>query len=265
MKIVQITDTHLTGDDRLLFGSSPAQRLAAAVEVIRRDHADAALCLFTGDLVDDGSPRAYRQLAEIAARLPMPCHFLAGNHDARAALLDSLWPAGASTDGFAQRAIDTEYGRFLLLDTLREGSARGQYCEIRRDWLARQLAQAEPRADFWLVLHHPPLPLGIPSMDQYALDAADAESLWQVLRAYRERIRHLLFGHVHRAIGGCWRGIPFCCAKSTNHQVALDLRTRAADVPGGHDAPGFAVLLIERDQVVVHHHEFLASGPTFWI
>ena len=265
MKILQITDTHLTGDCRPLFGSSPAQRLAAAAEAIRRDHGDAAFCLFTGDLADDGSAQAYRQLAEVAATLPMPCHFLVGNHDARPALLDALWPAGEHAGGFAQRAIETEHGLFLLLDTQRDRAAGGAYCQRRLDWLAGQLRQAGPQEGFWLVMHHPPLPLGIPSMDQYALDAAAADSLWQVIEPYRERIRHLLFGHVHRAIGGAWRGIPFSCAKSTNHQVALDLRSRGVDVPGGHDAPGFAVILIDRDSVVVHHQEFLATGPAFWI
>ena len=263
MKILHLSDTHLTGDDRLLFGSSPRERLAAAIDAIRRDHADASFCLFTGDLAENGALAAYRQLADLAATLPMPCHFLAGNHDARSQLLQVLAPDHPHSQSFVQQVIDTEQGRFLLLDTQRKASARGELCETRRAWLREQLEAAAPEQGFWLVMHHPPLALGIPSMDQYALE--QAELLWETLRPHRQRIRHILFGHVHRAISGSWHGIAFSCCKSTNHQVALDLVTRSVDVPGSHDAPGFSVILIEPERVVVHHQEFLAKGPAFFL
>lgn len=263
MKILHISDTHLTGDDRLLFGSSPRDRLAAAIDTIRREHTDARLCLFTGDLAEGASLEAYRQMAQLAASLPMPCRFLVGNHDARPELLRVLAPDHPHADGFLQQVFDTEQGRFLLLDTLRSGEAGGELCRQRLEWLRQQLSAAPPGLDFWLVMHHPPLALGIPSMDQYAL--AQPELLWETLRPYRERIRHILFGHVHRAIGGSWHGIPFSCCKSTNHQVALELITRSTDVPGAHDAPGFSVILIDQDSVVVHHQEFLSTGPAFFL
>lgn len=263
MKIVQISDMHLTGDDRLLFGTSPGERLAAAIDVIGREHADAEFCLFTGDLAEGGNVAAYRQLAELAAGLPMPCHFVAGNHDARGQLLQVLAPAHPQAERFAQKVVDTPHGRFVLLDTVRAGAPSGELCEQRLAWLKAQLSEARADQDVWLVMHHPPLAVGIPSMDQYAL--VEAERLWEAIRPYRQRIRHILFGHVHRAIGGSWHGIPFSCTKSTNHQVALDLVSSSADVPGCHDAPGFAVILIERDSVVVHHQEFLSKGPMFWL
>ena len=263
MKILQISDMHLTGDDRLLFGSSPRDRLAAAIDVIRREHADAEFCLFTGDLAEGGNVAAYRQLAELAAGLPMPCHFVPGNHDAREQLLQALAPEHPQADRFAQKVIDTRHGRFLLLDTVRVGAPSGELCAQRLAWLKAQLSGARAGQDFWLVMHHPPLAVGIPSMDQYGL--AEAELFWEVIRPYRSRIRHILFGHVHRAIGGSWHGMAFSCVKSTNHQVALDLVSTSADVPGSHDAPGFAVILIERDSVVVHHQEFLSKGPAFFL
>lgn len=58
MKIIQLSDLHLTGGNTALFGSRPDERLAAAVDSILRDHADAALCLMTGDLADAGDARA---------------------------------------------------------------------------------------------------------------------------------------------------------------------------------------------------------------
>ncbi len=140
MKIPQISDIHLTGDDRLLFGSSPRDRLAAAIHTIRREHADARLCLFTGDLAEGATIQAYRQLADLAADLaaglPMPCRFLAGNHDARSVLVQALPPEHSQADGFLQQAVDTEQGRFLLQVHQSSGGARPGHPFDRRTWCA---------------------------------------------------------------------------------------------------------------------------------
>jgi len=261
MKIVQLSDLHLTPPGQALFGSRPDERLEQAVDDICRNHADAAFCLLTGDLADAGSDAAYARLAEIVARLPMPAYPLVGNHDDRVALCRHFPNLAVDADGFVQTAIDTPVGRFLLLDTLKPGSARGLYCPTRRTWLARQLA-ASGDTPIWLAMHHPPLAVGIPSMDQYAL--REPETFWAVLAPHRERIRHLLVGHLHRPLGGSWHGIPFSCVRSPNHQVAFDMRT-TDEVPGTQEAPGYAVVLIEPDSVVVHQHEFLYAGDRFWL
>ena len=41
MKFIHLTDTHVIGGGRRLFGADPARRLTLAVESINRDHADA--------------------------------------------------------------------------------------------------------------------------------------------------------------------------------------------------------------------------------
>ena len=50
MKIVQLSDLHLTLPDAELFGSAPLARLELAIDRILADHADAEFCLLTGDL-----------------------------------------------------------------------------------------------------------------------------------------------------------------------------------------------------------------------
>ena len=71
-----------------------------------------------------------------------------------------------------------------------------------------------------------------------------------------KNLRHFFFGHVHRPLSGCWRGLPFSAQRSLVHQVPLDFNQRRS-VPYDHDPPHYAVILIDDDQVVVHHHEFL--------
>jgi 3',5'-cyclic AMP phosphodiesterase CpdA len=259
-KIIQLSDLHLTGGPDALFGARPAASLSRAIDLILRDHADAALCLLTGDLAERGDDAAYEQLARLAARLPMPVCTMVGNHDDRTALL-RRFPGHADGTGFVQQAIDTPACRLLLLDTLDPGRASGYLCAERLGWLESQLRRhAGP---FILAMHHPPLAVGIPSMDRYAL--RNAEEFWAVIEPHRQRIRHILLGHLHRPIGGNWRGMPISCTHSPNHQVALDLVALPPDgaVPGCQEAASFAVILVDADSVVVHHQTLAETGPHF--
>ena len=263
MKIVQLSDLHLTLPGAELFGSAPLARLELAIDRILENHADADFCLLTGDLADAGGDAAYASLAEALRRLPMPAHLLPGNHDSRAALRRHFPQLANNDGGFMQAALATPGGYFLLLDTVEPGAPWGSYCIQRREWLAQQLAAAGD-LPLYVAMHHPPLALGIPSMDQFAL--RDAEAFWSVIAPHRTRIRHLFFGHLHRPIGGSWRGIPFSCCSSPNHQVALDLTTlRGDDVPGCREPAGFAVILIDTDSVVVHHQQLFGGETAFWL
>jgi 3',5'-cyclic AMP phosphodiesterase CpdA len=261
MKFIQISDLHLTDGGALLYGLNPQAQLQAAVDSILRDHRDAAFCVLSGDLADAGSDAAYAALAAITARLPMPVHVLAGNHDERGALARAFPSARTDESGFIQTAINTPHGRFLLLDTLDAGHPWGRYCTQRQAWLRTQLQDASV-SGFFIVMHHPPLAVGIPSMDQYALQ--DAQAFYDLLAPHRSRIRHLFFGHLHRPIGGSWHGIPFSVVRSPNHQIALDMQP-GSEVPGCHEAPGYGVVLIDDASVVVHHHDFQNRGERFWL
>jgi 3',5'-cyclic AMP phosphodiesterase CpdA len=263
MKIVQLSDLHLTLPGAELFGSAPLARLELAIDRILENHADADFCLLTGDLADAGGDAAYASLAEALRRLPMPAHLLPGNHDSRAALRRHFPQLANNDGGFMQAALATPGGYFLLLDTVEPGAPWGSYCIQRREWLAQQLAAAGD-LPLYVAMHHPPLALGIPSMDQFAL--RDAEAFWSVIAPHRTRIRHLFFGHLHRPIGGSWRGIPFSCTSSPNHQVALDLTTvRGDDVPGCREPSGFAVILIDAESVIVHHQQLFNGETSFWL
>ena len=261
MKFIQISDLHLTNNNALLFGSSPQAQLNAAIDTILRDHRDAAFCVLSGDLADAGTESAYTALAAMTARLPMPAYLLVGNHDDRGALMRAYPAVRVDESGFIQSAFDTPHGRFLLLDTLAAGNPWGEYCPQRQAWLQKQL-EDESAECFWVVMHHPPLAVGIPSMDQYAL--RDPQAFYALLAPFRSRIRHLFFGHLHRPIGGSWHGIPFSVVRSPNHQVALDMQSYPG-VPGCHEAPGYGVVLINESTVVVHHHEFQSCGERFWL
>ncbi|MCH7944263.1 MAG: hypothetical protein IIB67_13680 [Proteobacteria bacterium] len=105
-------------------------------------------------------------------------------------------------------------------------------------------------------MHHPPLDIGIPSLDRIGL--VDKQGFSEALSGAAD-IRHIFFGHVHRPVSGSWRGISYSALCSLVHQVPLDLVTEHP-VPYDHAPPAYNVILLNGRDTVVHHHEFLDAS-----
>lgn len=252
-KLVCICDTHLVPRGQMLHGLDPEFRLRACVDDIVRNHSDAFSCVVLGDLAHKADPAAYDLFREIVALLPMPVHLMIGNHDRRSLLRERIPAAPSDGKGFVQSAFDTPAGRFILTDTVEEGTNGGSYCGDRQEWLIRQLELAGDR-DIYLFMHHPPFDCGIPCLDRIGQN--DKDDIARIIGG-DARIKHLFLGHVHRPIAGSWKGIPFSSARATNHQVPFDLR-ELDHVPKSQEGPQYRVVFIQPDQVVVHWHDYLS-------
>jgi 3',5'-cyclic AMP phosphodiesterase CpdA len=259
MKLIHLTDTHLVKPGLTLYGLDPEERLRQAVASINALHADADLVVITGDLAHWGEATAYAALAECLDQLRPPCVQILGNHDDRQAYHLAFAQGMRDADGFVQGVRETSAGRLLFLDTNQPGTHMGWYCEQRLAWLAERLAESKGTPVF-IFMHHPPFDVGLPSMDRISLQqkAAFAETVLP----YRSDIRHLFYGHVHRPISGSWLGIPFSTLRATSHQVWLDFNA-GTDIPGSHEPPAYAVVLISAESVVVHTHDFLDASRKF--
>jgi 3',5'-cyclic AMP phosphodiesterase CpdA len=105
-------------------------------------------------------------------------------------------------------------------------------------------------------MHHPPLDIGVPAMDRIGL--VDKLGFAEVV-AGADHIRHIFFGHVHRPLSGAWRGIPYASLRSLVHQVPLDFVTETLEY-FEHTPPAYNVILLDGEDTVVHHHEFLDAS-----
>jgi 3',5'-cyclic AMP phosphodiesterase CpdA len=256
MKVLQITDTHVGRPGFTGYGLDPRTRLEACVADINAHHADAALCLVTGDLVNDGSHDEYANLEPVLRALRVPFRVLAGNHDARAELLRFFPHTPVDEDGFLQGTLEVPGGRIVILDTLCPGKPSGELCAKRLDWLGRALAARQDTV--YIFMHHPPLPIGIEYMDGIGL--LEPEGFWRTVAPHRERVRLLVFGHVHRPVSGVWNGIAFAGCPSTAHQVALELGRQAEPhLSFNHEPPCYAILDIGAAGVIVHQQRFLQN------
>lgn len=258
LKILQITDCHLVPKGETIFGSDPHQRLAAAVADINRDHADAALCVVTGDLTHHGDTASYELLRETLNELDVPYQLLAGNHDNRSHLAATFPELGKDPNDFIQSCRDTPAGRLVFLDTVDPGVHTGLYCGSRQQWLADVLAQSQDRP-VYIFMHHPPFEIAFPKLDQYVL--TNGGEFAKVIESHPD-IRHIFFGHVHRPVSGSWRGIPFSALRGTNHQNWLTFDTSRVNICS-LEPPAYAVIFLGRDTTVVHNHDFLDQNPRF--
>ena len=263
-KFLHLTDVHLVEQGQALYGLDPAYRLARCIDSMLQEHADAGLCVVTGDLAHWGHKDAYRQLAEQLARLPMPVLPILGNHDQRANFREHFARVPVDDNGFVQYEAAVGPYRGLFLDTNESGVSHGVLCERRAQWLTDKLAEDD--RPVLVFMHHPAFALGIPSMDRIGL--LDAAPFRRALQGQEQRIRHIFFGHIHRPIFGSWRGIPYSTMRGTNHQVALRL-DETTKIPGSHEPPQYSVVLLglepNDDSVTVHVHDFLDRSERFWL
>ena len=258
LKIIQITDCHLMPEGERLFTLDPADRLRRAVADINENHADASLCVLTGDIANSGQAAAYALLRDILAGLRVPFRLLLGNHDDRDELRQAFPEIEVDANGFLQSSQSTSAGFLLLLDTVEAGVHSGVYCAQRCEWLETALDAAAGRP-VYLFMHHPPMDIGMPRLDQYRI--LENEAFARTVQRF-PNIRHIFFGHVHRPIAGSWLGIPVSSIPGTNHQNALDLSEGRANIVGLEPSV-YGVILIGADSTIVHHCDFASEVKRF--
>lgn len=241
MLIAQITDLHL-GFDRTNPAEFNRQRLDAVLKVLIEGPNRPDLLLATGDLTDGGDDESYRRCAEALAACPFPVYPCLGNHDIRAAFARHF-PAVPSSDGFVQYSLRHDGLRLIVLDTLEPGRHGGGFCAPRAAWLAARLDEDRDTPTV-IVMHHPPLDVGIEWMATHA-DEPWVARFAAAIAGHRQ-IEAILCGHLHRAIVAPWRGTTVTICPSTAPQVALDLNPIDPERPDNREMivaepPGYAL------------------------
>lgn len=231
--LVQLTDTHLmAAPDSVMCQVNTDASLRAVLELVRANGHRPDLLLATGDLSQDGSPRAYRRLRDILEQTDWPVRCLPGNHDDPQALRHAL---GLWT----QPVTDIGAWRIILLDSTVPGSDAGHIDEAQFDLLERAAALAGER-HVLVALHHNPVQMDSKWQDDMMVD--NAQALFQQLAAL-PRARVLLWGHVHQAFDRRRHHLRMLATPSTCFQFAIRGGQHELD-----DAPpGYRWLKLYRD------------------
>lgn len=254
MKILQLTDIHLTEPGKTIGGRDPNANFDKALSHAAENHSDAEVLVITGDLSDWGERADYQRLKARLADLSIPVRLCIGNHDDRPTLL-SVFPDLADEDGHVQQVFQLSGGIGMTLDTWGPETHAGHYCATRLRWLDRQLSAADQPV--YLFMHHNPIPTHIGPFDEIML--LDADALGEVVGAHRDRIAHIVFGHCHQPLAGSFHGVPVSAPRGTNHAGWAGFGE--TEVLLGSDLPeAYAVLIAHGHSVTVHMIEYGYDG-----
>ena len=252
MLIAQITDIHLGFDP-----DNPAEfnrkRLDEVLLRLKSMDPQPDLLLATGDIVDRGDAASYRRLRIAFGQVAFPVWPCMGNHDVRANFAEHF-PDVPIDDGFVQYEVEAGPLRLLVIDTLEDGRHGGAFCVARAAWLTERL-DADAARPTVIVMHHPPVEVGIAWMD------TDPHEPWverfRACVAGRTNIVAILCGHLHRAIATRWEGTTLAICAATAPQIALDFSVIDPERPDDRpmivaDAPAYALHRWNGRELVTH-------------
>ena len=254
MKIIQMTDIHLTTPGTTIRGRDPNANFERALAHAHEQHPDAAALVITGDLSDRGERSDYDRLKERLDRLPLPVHLAIGNHDDRTAFLQ-VFPELADEDGHVQKTFELGCGTGIILDSWGPASHAGFFCTTRCAWLRKTLAAIDGPA--YLFVHHHPIPTHLRPMDRIMLQ--DADAFGAVVADFGNTIAHIFFGHCHLPLAGSFHGVPVSAPRGTNHAGFANFRESeqlfTSDLP-----EAYAVIIVSGPSVTVLMHEYGYRG-----
>jgi len=257
MKIIHISDIHLTIPGEEMGGLDPHARFARALAGVAETHGNADRIVITGDLTHWGEVAAYEALESALAEVSTPVRLLIGNHDDRDTFRKVFTDHPVDANGFVNHAETLDETRLIYLDSVGDKTHAGHFCAVRRDWLKAELTAAGRARIF---LHHNPMPVGLPAEDKIALVPEDRAAFKALLEAYGDRIDYIHFGHVHAPIHGRFAGIPFASVPSTGNQSLPDLNETDL-LKGAPMDPAYFVLSIDGNDTTIHQIPFAWDGP----
>ncbi|MCW2308921.1 phosphodiesterase [Rhodobium gokarnense] len=254
MKLLHLTDIHLTTPGQTIAGRDPNANFQAAVDHALAHHPDAELMAITGDLSDWGDRADYERLRELIEGIPMPVALCIGNHDDRPTFLE-VFPEYAGEGGFVQTVRETSAGRCLFLDTWGPQTHEGHYCAARQAWLEEQLAASE--RPVFLFMHHNPVPTHVAPLDEIRLK--DDVAFRRIVARHRDKVRHVFHGHCHLPMAGSAGGVPVTSLRGTNHAGFANFAEMSL-LTGSDLPPAYGVAFVADDYVTVHMVEFGYDG-----
>ena len=187
-RIIQISDCHVSADDKALYrGQNADENFKRVLHRARQWSPD--LILLSGDVSEDGSEESYERLSGLLAETAVPVLALPGNHD-DVEMMSRYFPQGPWHGPFV---MEMAQWQLVLLDSTEPGRISGSFSASTLEQLQTSLQNSEKEHSL-VVLHHQPVPVGALWIDRYMLERPS--EFLQVI-SQSPRVRCICWGHVH--------------------------------------------------------------------
>lgn len=238
MRVLQITDTHLFADSRKrLLGINTQRSFLAVLRQVEKEAQRPDAVLLTGDLSQDCSAKAYKNLAKLTlAIFNCPVLWLPGNHDKPKTMAKVF----AKTKFNNEKVLRLGNWQIILLNSHSPGNVHGYLIKKELLWLEKCLNE-RPDLHTIVTLHHHPIPVKCKWLDNLGLKNADA--FLKIIDKYK-KIRGVLWGHIHQKFETTRKGKAFLAAPSTCIQFKPKQDGFALDAKG---MPGYRWLNLKAD------------------
>ncbi len=254
LHFVHISDTHLSSDITYNSDTALITPHAGAQALLRELQAlpfQPDFILHTGDVGYDPYPHIYPFIRDLLSQVPYPIYAIAGNHDHPAALMATLMER-------EQTYYDVEVRGLQLVCLDSNGPAEPPAGCITDDQLAwlDALCSAPDARPLVVAVHHNPLPVGVPWLDDF-MGLTNGEALHRILLRSRDRLRGVFHGHIHMGADIYRDGILYSAAPSPWRQFKVWPGYNSFDTLHDTDAqPGFNVITIDNQQTFIQRHRY---------
>ena len=193
MRLAHVSDLHLGLEGA---AGDPRDVAKAVVEDLTGISEALDLVVVSGDLTENADPGAFDDFVQMFAAIGVPVAIVPGNHDGPA----GMHAFGRTSKIFAEwhitnRVIEVCGVRLLGLDTCIEATTEGALDEDGLVLLEQEVAR-KSNGRLVVVMHHPPLVLGLKQFDGFCrLEGRDR--FLEIMSAAHEQVI-VLSGHVHR-------------------------------------------------------------------
>jgi len=222
LRLVQISDLHFGAEpgDILDTRVNTDDTLRAVLDRIHYHERGLEGVVVTGDLAQDPVDAAYQRLLATLNRYRTPFYCLPGNHDDAGRMLGILNAGNVA----CPRLLLRHDWLLLMLDSSVPGSAHGELDPVELEFLDDVLSR-HPAPHAMVFLHHHPLPVASPWID--AIGLRGGQRLLDILAGH-DKVRGVVFGHVHQPVDRSYRGIrllgtPATCVQFTPLRERLEI------------------------------------------
>jgi len=241
MRIVHMSDLHLTKDGVPIWKTNTMDHFNKSIEIIRgMKNIDAIIV--TGDISDDGSDWTYRYADSLFASLVIPAYLCPGNHDSLKMMLDKYKPSFYQV---LPPSCNIGGWKLVMLNSVipddenpNQNKARGFLSSESLNCIIQEL---EEGLQTIIALHHPPIEPG-GWLNRKLLDNRDE---FNTIVSYYPNARLVLYGHTHYFTDVRQDHARY--SSSTSVGFAFDKELPKFQIADGFE--GFSVIEIKRDTI----------------